>query len=35
LYSPEISEFFPQLVAVIVDPQNLRAMEHRHGTQYL
>jgi hypothetical protein len=35
LYAPEISEFVPQLVAVVVDPQNLRAMEHRQFTQYL
>ena len=35
IYAPEMSEFYPQLVAVLVDPQNLRAMEHRHMTQYL
>ena len=35
LYAPEISDIFPQLVAVVVDTQNLRAMEHRHYTQYL
>lgn len=35
LYAPESSEFFPRIVAVLVDPQNLRAMEHRHCTQYL
>ncbi|KAG7369890.1 Exportin 1-like protein [Nitzschia inconspicua] len=35
LYSPEISQFFPQIVAVVVDQQNLRAMEHRHFAQYL
>jgi hypothetical protein len=35
LYAPEISEFYPQLVAVVTDPDNLRAMEHRHCTQYL
>jgi hypothetical protein len=35
LYSPEISPFFPQLVAVVVDPENLRAMEHRQISQYM
>lgn len=35
LYAPEIAEFYPQLVAVVTDPDNLRAMEHRHCTQYL
>jgi len=35
LYAPEISEFYPQLVAVVTDSDNLRAMEHRHCTQYL
>ena len=35
LYAPEINEFFPQLVAVVTNPDNLRAMEHRHCTQYL
>lgn len=35
LYAPEVAEFYPQLVAVVTDPENLRAMEHRHCTQYL
>jgi hypothetical protein len=35
LYAPEVADFFPQLVAVATDPQNLRAMEHRQCTQYL
>jgi hypothetical protein len=35
LYSPEISPFFPQIMAVVVDRENLRAMEHRHFSQYL
>ena len=35
LYAPEINDFFPQLVSVVTDPENLRAMEHRHCTQYL
>ena len=35
LYAPELAEFYPQLVAVVTDPDNLRAMEHRHCTQYL
>jgi Exportin-5 family len=35
LYSPEISQFFPQIIAVVVDTENLRAMEHRHFAQYL
>jgi len=35
LYAPEIAEFYPQLVAVVTDSDNLRAMEHRHCTQFL
>eukprot|EP00550_Attheya_septentrionalis_P000795 CAMPEP_0198290488 /NCGR_PEP_ID=MMETSP1449-20131203/8336_1 /TAXON_ID=420275 /ORGANISM="Attheya septentrionalis, Strain CCMP2084" /LENGTH=1467 /DNA_ID=CAMNT_0043988997 /DNA_START=193 /DNA_END=4596 /DNA_ORIENTATION=+ len=35
LYAPEMSSLFPQLVSVIVDPTHLRAMEHRHFSQYL
>eukprot|EP00536_Pseudo-nitzschia_multiseries_P001400 jgi/Psemu1/250511/estExt_Genewise1Plus.C_180109 len=35
LYAPEVAEFYPQLVAVVTDPDNLRAMEHRHCAQYL
>ena len=35
LYAPEVAEFYPQLVAVVTDQDNLRAMEHRHCTQYL
>jgi hypothetical protein len=35
LYSPEVSQLYTQIVAVIVDPENLRAMEHRHCAQYL
>jgi hypothetical protein len=35
LYAPEIAEFFPQIVAVTCDPENLRAMEHRQFSQYL
>jgi hypothetical protein len=35
LYSPEISLFFPQIMAVVVNRENLRAMEHRHFSQYL
>mmetsp|Transcript_56492 Transcript_56492/g.137113 ORF Transcript_56492/g.137113 Transcript_56492/m.137113 type:complete len:1521 (+) Transcript_56492:169-4731(+) len=35
LYAPEISEIFPQLVSVVVHPENLQAMENRHMAQYL
>eukprot|EP00535_Pseudo-nitzschia_heimii_P013747 CAMPEP_0197199492 /NCGR_PEP_ID=MMETSP1423-20130617/33909_1 /TAXON_ID=476441 /ORGANISM="Pseudo-nitzschia heimii, Strain UNC1101" /LENGTH=1261 /DNA_ID=CAMNT_0042653349 /DNA_START=1042 /DNA_END=4828 /DNA_ORIENTATION=+ len=35
LYAPEIAEFYPQLVSIVTDRDNLRAMEHRHCTQYL
>lgn len=35
LYAQEIAEFFPQFVAVVADPENLRSMEHRHCSQYL
>ena len=35
LYAPEISHLYPRFVEVVVDPKNLRAMEHRHCTQYL
>jgi hypothetical protein len=35
LFAPEMSEIYPRFVAVVTDPDNLRAMEHRHFTQYL
>eukprot|EP00980_Cylindrotheca_fusiformis_P027875 scaffold22560_cov135-Cylindrotheca_fusiformis.AAC.86 len=35
LYAPEMAQLYPRIVEVIVDAQNLRAMEHRHCTQYL
>jgi hypothetical protein len=35
LYAPEIAQMFPRFVEIVVDPQNLRAMEHRHCSQYL
>lgn len=35
LYAPEIAQLYPQFVAVVADPENLRAMEHRHCSQYL
>lgn len=35
LYAPEISSIFPRLADVLGNQDNLRAMEHRHLTQYL
>lgn len=35
LFAPEVSHIFPQLVSVIANPEHLRAMEHRHLSQYL
>lgn len=35
LYAPEIASMYPRLVAVIADPVNMSAMEHRHLTQFL
>lgn len=35
MFAPEVANMIPQLVAVVVDPQNLRAMEHRHFNQFL
>eukprot|EP00934_Nitzschia_sp_Nitz4_P007801 Nitzschia sp. Nitz4//scaffold105_size73764//38086//42509//NITZ4_005677-RA/size73764-augustus-gene-0.51-mRNA-1//1//CDS//3329532450//7791//frame0 len=35
LFAPEMAPFFPELVSVVTDSQNLRAMEHRHCTQFL
>jgi hypothetical protein len=35
LFAPEMSDSFPRFVAVIVEPRNLHAMEHRHITQYM
>jgi hypothetical protein len=35
LFAPEMAEMFPRFVTVVTDPENLRAMEHRHFTQYL
>jgi hypothetical protein len=35
LYAPEIARFYPRIVEVVGDTQNLCAMEHRHCTQYL
>lgn len=35
LFAPELASLFPQFVAVVADPDHLRAMEHRHFTQYM
>ena len=35
LFAPEMSDLFPQFVAVVTDLDSLRAMEHRHLTQYM
>ncbi len=35
LFAPEIAQLYPQFVAVVADPENLRSMEHRHCSQYL
>ena len=33
LFSPEMSTFYPRFVAVVVNPEHVRSMEHRHLTQ--
>lgn len=35
LFAPEVATMIPKLVSVLVDPQNLRSMEHRHLNQFL
>jgi exportin-5 len=35
LYAPELASLYPRIVAVLVDPLNLRSMEHRHFTQFM
>lgn len=35
LFSPELSNLFPQVVAVLCDPMHLCSMEHRHFIQLL
>ena len=35
IFAPEMSGMFPQFVSVVTDAENIRAMEHRHFTQYL
>jgi hypothetical protein len=35
LYAPDIAPLYPRIVSVLVDPLNLKSMEHRHFTQYL
>lgn len=35
LYAPELASLYPRIVAVLVDPLNLKSMEHRHFTQFL
>ena len=35
VFAPEMAGLYPELVSVLVEPTHLRAMEHRHFTQYL
>ena len=35
LFSPEIASFYPRFVDVIANPNYLKAMEHRHLSQYI
>jgi Exportin-5 family len=35
LYSPDIAPMYPRIVSVLIDPLNLKSMEHRHFTQFL
>ena len=35
LYAPDIAPLYPRIVSVIIDPLNLKSMEHRHFTQFL
>ncbi len=35
LFSPEIASFYPRFVNVIANPMYLKAMEHRHLSQYI
>jgi len=35
LFAPEMSDMFPQFVAVVTDNEFLLSMEHRHFTQYM
>lgn len=35
LYAPEIAAIYPRIVSVLIDPLNLKSMEHRHFTQFL
>ena len=35
LFAPEVRDMYPTLVIAMVDTENLKAMEHRHFSQYL
>ena len=35
LYAPDIAPLYPRIVSVIIDPLNLKSMEHRHFIQFL
>ena len=35
LFAPELRDMYPALVAAMVNDENLKAMEHRHFSQYL
>ncbi|KAL7566569.1 hypothetical protein ACA910_000637 [Epithemia clementina (nom. ined.)] len=35
LFAPEVRDMYPALVSAMVDSENLKAMEHRHFSQYL
>jgi len=35
LFSPEIAGMYPRFVSVVANPDHLKAMEHRHMSQYI
>jgi Exportin-5 family len=35
MFAPEVASMIPQLVAMLINPENLRSMEHRHLNQLL
>ena len=35
LYAPELSELYPHLVGALVNPMNLKSMEHRHVSHFM
>jgi Exportin-5 family len=35
LFAPEMAEMFPPFTAILVDPMNLKSMEHRHMNHFM